>query len=64
MFGEKRPGKRSWGAVDKIIVPGILKRNGQFRTFPVQGRSAAELIALVREQIHSESLYYTDDWHA
>jgi transposase len=64
MFGGKRPGKRGWGAAGKVIVLGILKRNGQVRIFPVQGRSCAELIALVREHTRPGSLYYTDDWHA
>ena len=31
MFGGKRAGKRGWGASGKVIVPGILKRNGVVR---------------------------------
>ena len=64
MFGGRRPGKRGWGAAGKVIVLGILKRNGQVRVFPVQGRSGAEIISLVCAHTRPGSLYYTDDWHA
>ena len=64
MFGGRGPGKRGWGAAGKIIVLGILQRNGLVRVFPVQGRSGQELIGLVGEHTRPGSLYYTDDWHA
>ncbi len=64
MFGGQRAGKRGWGAAGKIIVFGILQRNGQVRVFPVQGRGGEELIRLVRSHTKPGSLYYTDDWHA
>ncbi len=64
MFGGKRKGKRGWGAEGKIIVLGILQRNGKIRVFPVRGRSAKELLPLVRQATKPGSLYYTDDWHA
>lgn len=64
MFGGHRPGKRGWGAAGKIIVLGILQRNGLVRVFPVQGRSGREIVGLVREHTRPGSLYYTDDWHA
>ena len=59
-----RPGKRGWGAAGKIIVFGILKRNGMVKVFPVQGRGNQELIGLVQTHTKPGSLYYTDDWHA
>ena len=64
MFGGKRKGKRGWGAAGKIIVLGILKRNGVVKVFPVQGRGAETLIPLIRASTTPGSLYYTDDWHA
>lgn len=63
-FGGKRKGKRGWGAAGKIIVLGILKRNGHVRTFPIQGRGARKILPLVQEHTKPGSLYYTDDWHA
>lgn len=64
MFGGRRPGKRGWGAAGKVVVFGILQRNGQVRVFPVQGRSADEITVLVKTHTRPGSLYYTDDWHA
>jgi len=63
-FGGRRKGKRGWGAAGKVIVLGILQRNGKVRVFPVQGRSGAEVIRLVKVHTKPGSLYYTDDWHA
>ena len=63
-FGGHRKGKRGWGAAGKIIVVGILQRNGMVRVFPVQGRKGSEVIRLVREHTRAGSLYYTDDWQA
>ncbi len=64
MFGGRRPGKRGWGAKGKVVVLGILQRNGQVRVFPVQGRSTTEIIRLVKTHTKPGSLYYTDDWQA
>jgi transposase len=61
-FGGHRKGKRGWGAAGKVIVLGILQRNGMVRVFPVQGRKGKEVIRLVREHTKPGSLYYTDDW--
>jgi len=63
-FGGYRPGKRGWGAAGKIIVVGILQRNGQVRVFPVQKHSDSEIIRLVRLHTKPGSLYYTDDYRA
>ena len=64
MFGGHRPGRRGWGAAGKIIVLGILQRDGQVRVFPVQGRGATRLLPLLRRSTRPGSLYDTDDWHA
>jgi transposase len=42
MFGGKRPGKRGWGASGKVIVFGILKRNGMVQVSPLEGRGHRE----------------------
>jgi len=64
MFGGRKVGKRGWGARGKIIVLGILQRNGKVRVFPVKGRSANRLIPLITRTTKPGSLYYTDEWHA
>ena len=64
LFGGRRPGKRGWGAAGKIIVFGILQRNGQVKVFPVSGRSERELVGHIIEHTRPGSLYYTDDWQA
>ena len=64
MFGGYHAGKRGWGAAGKVIVLGILKRNGVVRVFPVKGRGRTELISLIVTCTLPGSLYYTDDWQA
>lgn len=63
-FGGARPGKRGWGAAGKIIVLGIVQRNGLVKAFAVNHRRGAEVIPLVRAHSKPGSLYYTDDWQA
>jgi len=63
-FGGKRSGKRGWGAAGKILVFGILQRNGIVQVFPVPKRSAHVVRGLLRHYTKPGSLYYTDDWHA
>jgi len=63
-FGGRRKGKRGWGARGKIIVLGILQRNGKVRAIPVKGRSARRIIPSIIKATKPGSLYYTDDWHA
>jgi transposase len=64
LFGGYRNGKRGWGAAGKVLVFGIVQRNGQVQAFPVVGRGAEELISLVCAHTTPGSLYYTDDWQA
>ena len=64
MFGGRRKGKRGWGASGKVIVFGILKRNGQVQVFPIPRRNREEVMQLVRINTRPGSLYFTDDWHA
>lgn len=64
IFGGYRAGKRRWGALGKVIVLGILQRNGVVRVFPVKGRGRAELERSIVTHTLPGSLYYTDDWQA
>ena len=64
LFGGHRRGKRGWGATGKVLVFGMLKRNGVVRVFPVESRSRATLLPLIAQHTTPGSLYYTDEWHA
>ena len=64
MFGGRRKGKRGWGASGKVIVFGILQRNGQVRVAPIPRRNREEVMYLVRTHTEPGSLYFTDDWQA
>jgi transposase len=63
LFGGKHPGKRGWGAVGKVAVFGIYKRNRRVLTFPVPDRQAGTLLPLIEEFTTPGSLYFTDDFH-
>lgn len=63
-IGGARRGKRGWGAGGKVIVLGILQRNGQVKVFAVSARKGNRIVGLVRAHTKPGSLYYTDDWHA
>lgn len=63
-FGGYRKGKKGWGAAGKVIVLGIIKRNGQVKAFPLQRHTQQEMFELVCEHTLPGSLYYTDDWRA
>lgn len=65
MFGAPRKGgKRGWGAPNKVIIFGILKRNGIVKVFPLPKRSGKQMQQLIQEHTRPGSLYYTDDWRA
>jgi transposase len=63
-FGGHSKGKRGWGAANKIIVLGILQRNGIVRVFPIKGREASRIIPLIRQATTPGALYYTDNYQA
>jgi len=63
-FGGRRKGKRGWGAAGKILVFGMMKRNGKVRVMPIPSRQAETLVPLIQAHTRPGSLYYTDDWHA
>ncbi|MCK8517364.1 IS1595 family transposase, partial [Methylonatrum kenyense] len=64
MFGGHRAGKRGWGAAGKVIVFGILKRNGVVKVTPVHSRKQRVLMEKVAAHSTPGSLYYTDEWQA
>lgn len=64
LFGGKRKGKRGWGAAEKILVFGMLKRNGRVKVHAVRHRDRDTLLPIIARETRPGSLYYTDDWHA
>ena len=63
-FGGARHGKRGWGAEGKVIVFGIVKRNGQVKAMPIAAHSRAEVMRQIQAHTREGALYYTDEWQA
>ena len=59
-FGGKRKGKRGRGAFNKVVVLGILERNGKVYTAIVPDVSAETLMTEIRNKTEKGSVYYTD----
>ena len=63
-FGGHRKGKRGWGAAGKVIVFGLIQRNGTVKAAPIAAHSRAEVMRQIQEHTLPGSLYYTDEWQA
>jgi transposase len=63
-FGGARHGKRGWGAAGKVIVFGVVKRNGQVKAMPIAAHSRTEVMSQIQAHTREGSLYYTDEWQA
>ncbi|MEA1925279.1 MAG: IS1595 family transposase [Candidatus Altiarchaeota archaeon] len=61
-FGGKRKGKRGHGALNKVVVFGILERNGKVYTTVVPDVSAETLMAEIKAKTEKGSVFYTDDF--
>lgn len=61
-FGGKRRGKRGRGALNKVVVFGILERNGKVYTTIVPDVSADTLMAEIKAKTEKGSVFYTDDF--
>jgi len=59
-FGGKKKGKRGRGAFNKVIVFGILERNGEVYTTVVPDVKASTLMAEIKAKTEKGSVYYTD----
>ena len=57
-FGGRRKGKRGRGAVGKVPVFGLLKRNGKVYTVVIP--DAKTLLPIIREKVKPDSIVYTD----
>ena len=59
-FGGYRKGKRGRGAAGKVVVFGLLKRNGKVYTVTVANTQSATLLPIIREKVRPDSVVYTD----
>lgn len=64
MLGGRRRGKRGWGASGKVLIFGMLQRNGVVRVFAVPDRQKATLLPLIVHHTSPGSLFYTDEYSA
>ena len=63
-FGGQRKGKRGRGAADKVIVFGLLKRQGKVFTVMVPDTKSDTLMTVIKKKIHLDSVVYTDHWRS
>ena len=63
-FGGTRKGKRGRGAVGKVTVFGLLKRNGKVYTIVVPNAQSATLLPIIREKVKPDSIVYTDTFRS
>jgi transposase len=61
-FGGKRKGPRGRGARNKVVVFGILERNGIVYTTIVPNVKAPTLMSEIKAKTEKGSVYYTDDF--
>ena len=61
-FGGTRKGKRGRGAVGKVPVFGILKRDGKVYTQVIPDSAGKTLLPIIREKIQPDSIVYSDCW--
>ena len=58
-FGGRRKGRRGRGAAGKVVVFGILKRNGRVYTV-VDNAKSETLLPVIKKKIMPDSIVYTD----
>lgn len=63
-FGGARKGKRGWGAAGKVIVFGLIKRNGCVKAMPIPAHDRASVMRQIQAHTREGALYYTDEWQA
>ena len=59
-FGGRRKGRRGRGAAGKVVVFGILKRNGRVYTVVVDNAKSETLLPVIKKKIMPDCIVYTD----
>jgi transposase len=52
------------GAAGKVIVFGIVKRNGEVKAMPIAVHSQGEVMRQIEAHTREGSLFYTEEWQA
>lgn len=63
-FGGRRKGKRGRGALGKVPVFGLLKRQGKVFTVVIPNAKADTLLPIIRQQVKPDSIVYTDTFRS
>jgi transposase len=63
-FGGWRKGRRGRGAAGKVLVFGLVQRNGHVKAMPIETASEANIMREIQAHTREGSLFYTDGWHA
>ncbi len=63
-FGGKRKGKRGRGALGKVPVFGLLKRNGKVFTVITPDAKTNTLMPIIRQKVKPDSIVYTDTFRS
>ncbi len=63
-FAGARHSKRGWGAAGKVIVFGIVQRNGLVKALPIPVHNQEAIMREIQAHTREGSLYYTDEWQA
>jgi transposase len=59
-FGGKRKGKRGRGAAGKVVVFGLLKRQGRVHAVMIPDARGKTLLPIIRQKIRPDSVVYSD----
>jgi len=59
-FGGRRKSRHGRGAAGKVVVFGILKRNGRVYTVVVDNAKSETLLPVIKKKIMPDSIVYTD----
>ena len=60
-FGGRRKGRRGRGAAGKVVIFGILKRNGRVYTVVVDNAKSETLLPVIKKKIMPDNIVYTDN---
>jgi transposase len=63
-FGGSRKGKRGRGAAGKVVVFGLLKRQGKVFTKVIEDTKTNTLMPIIRQKIRPDSIVYTDSYRS
>ncbi len=63
-FGGARHGPRGWGALGKVIVFGLIKRNGRVKAMSIPKHDRLSVMREIEAHTREGALYYTDEWQA